>query len=59
LVAAGLLLTTPVGLPVKLPCCGARAGDPPELPLKVGAGLDDGLELGVVADVAGAGTEET
>ena len=61
--AAGLPLPTSAGLPVKLLCCGATAGDPPVGPLTAGAGLDDGPGLGggVVATGGGggAGTEET
>ena len=60
--AAGLPLP-PDGLPVRLLCCGATAGDPPGAALTAGAGLDDGLGLGggVVATGGGdgAGTDET
>ena len=63
LLAAGLPLPAPDGLPVRLLCCGATAGDPPGAALTAGAGLDDGLGLGggVVATGGGggAGTDET
>jgi hypothetical protein len=63
LLAAGL----PLPVPVRLPCCGATPGDPPELPLRAGAGLNDGLGLGDAvatggggaAVAGGAGTDET
>ena len=74
LLALGLPLPTSAGLPVRLLCDGATAGDPSVLALTTGVGLDDGLELGggVVATGgggggggaaggggAGAGTDET
>ena len=43
--AVGLPLPTPDGLPVKVLCGGATAGDPPAGALTVGVGLDDGLGL--------------
>jgi hypothetical protein len=71
LLGAGLPLPTSVGLPGRLLCDGAPAGDPAVLALLVGVGLADGLKLGggalaggwemtgaaLVGD--GAGTDET
>jgi hypothetical protein len=69
--AAGLPLPTSDGLPVRVLCGGATAGDPPAGALTAGAGLDDGLGLGggvvatgggagaAVVGGAGAGTDET
>ena len=59
LLAAGLPLPPPDGLPVKLVCCGATAGDPPEAALTAGAGLDDGLGLGGVVATGGGGVVAT
>lgn len=59
LLAAGLPLPTSDGLPVKLLCCGATAGDPPAGPLTAGAGLALGDGVVATGGGGGAGTEET
>jgi hypothetical protein len=67
LLAVGVLLTTPPGLPDRL-LCGATAGDPPVAALEVGLWLAGGACWTAVVgrDVAGtalvgggAGTDET